>query len=153
MNWKQVLGAMMALIAPFGGQSQDIEWATDPWEVRFEPALYAPDAFVQQAFRSSPEWTVSAPAQAGWMVEADDQGMFPRRMYGPGVTMATGTTTEQAAEAWEWAFQSYGWNEAQLGPIHVAKGPKHVRAFAHQMLEGKPVLGTKLQAKFRGSSW
>ena len=152
MNWKQVLGAVMALIAPFGGQSQDIEWATDPWEVRFEPALYAPDAFVQQAFRSSPEWTVSAPAQAGWMVEADDQGMFPRRMYGPGVTMATGTTTEQAAEAWEWAFQTYGWNEAQLGPVHVAKGPKHVRAFAHQVLEDKPVLGTKLQAKFRGSS-
>ena len=45
---------------------------------------------------------------------------------------------------------SFGFLGDDLGEVRVARGSKHDRVFATQELAGLPVLGAKLQAKFRG---
>ena len=45
---------------------------------------------------------------------------------------------------------SFGFLGDDLGEVRVARGSKHDRVFATQELDGLPVLGAKLQAKFRG---
>lgn len=132
------------------GWSQTPEFVQDPWEVRLPADLEPLNDRVQKTFRTHTAWMTSEPAVAGWSVLAHKNRMLPSRMWGQGVTFDGSSVEERALQAWSWALGDFGWEDAQLGPLQVAKGPKHQRVFAQQMLEGLPVLGSKFQAKFHG---
>ena len=132
--------------------AQSPEFVSDPWEVRLSSESGGPAASTQRAFRESQPWMTSGPAEAGWMVLAHEDRAWPARSWGAGVAFAEPSPEEKALAAWEWALAEFGFNSNDLGDLHVARGAKHERVFASQMLEGLPVLGSKLQAKFHGDA-
>lgn len=130
--------------------AQTPEFVHDPWEVRLPSDLKPVDRDVQRLFREENSWQTSGPASAGWSVLAHDDRILPSRMWGKGIPFGDNDIEDRALQAWAWALGDYGWSQDELGDIHVAKGSKHQRVFASQLLEGLPVLGSKLQAKFNG---
>lgn len=132
----------------------------DPWEVRLPHGTLVPSADAQRAFRDGSVWHQSPAAQEGWRVQAHENRVVPARMYGPGVLLPGDSPESRAVAAWDWALGTFGFLGSDLGDVRVARGSKHDRVFATQHLAGLPVLGAKLQAKFRddrlvmvGSDW
>ena len=58
----------------------------------------------------------------------------------------------KSVEAWQWALGDFGWDASQWSELRIAKGSKHLRVFAEQEIQGWPVLGSKVQAKFHDAS-
>ena len=152
MNMRTLLFAALGMLVWLNGQSQDVEFAYDPWEVRWQSTVYHPDVARQQGLREASAWQNAAPAAEGWMVEFHEDQALPLRMFGHGVTFNDASPEAKALSAWQWALGSFGWEAGQTGDLHVAKGSKHTRVFAQQTVQGKLVLGTKLQAKFHGAN-
>ena len=71
---------------------------------------------------------------------------------GAGIGFAGPDVETRALEAWQWALGDFGWDASQLSDLRVAKGSKHLRVFAEQEVQGWPVLGSKVQAKFHDAS-
>lgn len=131
------------------GQSPD--FVQDPWEIRLQADLDPVKEDVQREFRNQASWLESEPAAAGWMVVGHEDRVMPARMWGAGVAFQEDDFSQRALQAWAWALEGHGWSDDLVGEVHVAKGGKHQRAFATQILAGLPVLGSKLQAKFHGN--
>jgi hypothetical protein len=129
-------------------RAQNPEFVSDPWEVRMVSAPSELDADAQRLFRHGTTWMASNPAAADWQVVKHLDRNQPSRMWGAGQAFDSPDTESRALEAWTWALEGFGWNSDVVGDIHVARGAKHERAFASQVLEGWPVLGSKFQAKF-----
>ncbi|HCC64506.1 MAG TPA: hypothetical protein DEP62_04765, partial [Flavobacteriales bacterium] len=100
--------------------------------------------------RDGSVWHQTEAAQAGWRVQAHENRVVPARLYGPGVVLPGDSPESRALAAWEWTLGGFGFSGDALGEVRVARGSKHDRVFATQELDGLPVLGAKLQAKFRG---
>ncbi|MGB2228597.1 MAG: hypothetical protein ACPHZB_03645, partial [Flavobacteriales bacterium] len=130
--------------------AQNPEFNGDPWEVRLPQGTLTPSDAAQRAFRDGSVWHQTAAAEAGWRVQAHEDRALPARMYGPGVVLSGDSPESRALAAWDWALGSFGFVGDDLGEVRVARGSKHDRVFATQELDGLPVLGAKLQAKFRG---
>ena len=139
--------ATFALALPFANLAQSIEYVSDPWEVKVRERWKAPDQSAQRTFRDVAEWQGSWPHLEGWQVIAQEETQCPSRMWGPGVLMEG---EGRAMTAWSWALGSFGWNADMIGDVNWVEGSKHDRAFARQMIDGLPVLGSMFQAKFRG---
>ena len=153
------LFSAMAFVLPESA-AQNPEFNGDPWEVRLAQGPQALSDVAQRAFRDGSVWHQTPAAQAGWRVQAHENRVMPARMYGPGQVLAGDSPQSKALAAWDWALGSFGFNSDDLGDVRTARGSKHDRVFATQQLEGLPVLGAKLQAKFRsdrlvmvGSDW
>ena len=130
--------------------SQDLEFAVDPWEVRISTSQVGPTSDRQEMFRQDERWLTSDPALMDWVVVAHEDQHVPSRMWGAGISIEAATPEERAIQAWEWGLSNFGWDPSQIGETTVAKGSKHERVFAKQLLDGLPVIGSKLQAKFSG---
>ena len=130
--------------------AQNPEFNGDPWEIRLTQGVLAPSDDAQRAFRDGSVWRQTEVAQAGWRVQAHENRVVPARLYGPGVVLPGDSPESRALAAWEWALGGFGFSGDALGEVRVARGSKHDRVFATQELDGLPVLGAKLQAKFRG---
>ena len=116
----------------------------------FPKGRWTPSDDAQRAFRDGSVWHQTEAAQAGWRVQAHENRVVPARMYGPGLVLPGDSPESRALAAWDWALGSFGFLGDDLGEVRVARGSKHDRVFATQELDGLPVLGAKLQAKFRG---
>ena len=140
----------LALLAPITTSAQSVEFVSDPWEVKVQERWTAPDRALQRAFREGVTWQASMPHLQGWQVIADEETQRPSRMWGAGVPME-GQGEDRAMSAWSWALGSFGWNAETVGDVTLVEGSKHHRAFAQQVVNGLPVLGSMFQAKFRGN--
>ena len=129
-------------------RAQTPEFVSDPWEVRLVSIPSELDADAQRLFRHGASWMSSNPAAADWKVIKHVDRNLPSRLWGAGQAFDSPDTESRALDAWTWALEGFGWEPAVVGDIHVARGAKHERAFASQVLEGWPVLGSKFQAKF-----
>ena len=128
--------------------AQNPEFTYDPWEVQ----LVAPgqvDRASQRLTREAMNWSAGQAAASGWQVLCHVDRALPARMWGPGVVFEDASPEVCALQAWDWALSTFHWDASQMGPLHVAKGQKHLRVFGTQTFEGLPVLGSKFQAKFK----
>ena len=151
MKWMLPFGVLTLWVGSMAEvNAQNPADATDPWEVRLVDRPVAVDGEVQRAYRQSLPWTSSEAHAAGWRVQAHEDRATASRLYGPGHPMTSQNLEDRAAEAWAWGLSADGWQQEILGEVTIAHGSKHDRAFARQMLDGSPVLGSRFQAKFHG---
>ena len=121
--------------------------AVDPWEIRWDAGGPATKNS-QRSFRSGAPWSTSPASEAGWVIQAHADRSLPARLWGPGQSMPGQNVQEKAIEAWGWALGPFGWDPTCLGELRQARSSKHHRVFCEQLLDGQPVLGSKLVAKF-----
>ena len=151
MKWMLPFGVLTLWVGSMAEvNAQNPADATDPWEVRLVDRPVAVDGEVQRAYRQSLPWTSSEAHAAGWRVQAHEDRAIASRLFGPGHPMTSQNLEDRAAEAWAWGLSADGWQQEVLGEVTIAHGSKHDRAFARQMLDGSPVLGSRFQAKFHG---
>lgn len=132
--------------------AQTPEFVQDPWEVRLPNAAISADAESQRTMRQQPFWVNSEPASSGWLVVMHEDRESPARMWGPGQPFSQPDMESRALAAWSWSLSTLGWSPEALGEMSVARGAKHQRVFAQQVLAGLPVLTSKFQAKFHDES-
>ena len=140
---------ILALAIPGAVQAQSIEFVSDPWEVKLKGRESTPHRAAQRAFREGSAWQSSMPNLSGWQVIAQEETMLPSRMWGAGIEL-DGDGEDKAMAAWAWALDAFHWSQDVVDGVTWVEGPKHDRAFARQMLDGRPVLGSMFQAKFHG---
>jgi len=138
----------LSLLIPGLVWTQDIEFVQDLWEVRLPSTTYHVDVDHQSTFRGLPQWADRAEPWSDWQVVAQQDRLIPARMWGPGVVVEGSSDEARAQEAWAILLGPFGLSSDDVTDVRVAKGSKHVRVLGQQQLEGLPVLGSKLQAKF-----
>ena len=119
--------------------AQTPEFVQDPWEVRLPHAAISADAESQRTMRQQPFWVNSEPASSGWLVVMHEDRESPARMWGPGQPFSQPDMESRALAAWSWSLSTLGWSPEALGEMSVARGAKHQRVFAQQVLAGLPV--------------
>ena len=129
--------------------AQNPEFNGDPWEIRLPQGALTPSDEAQRAFRDGSVWHQTEAAQAGWRVQAHENRVCLRACtdLACAVRRLARISRPCGLGLGAWRFWLSG---DALGEVRVARGSKHDRVFATQELDGLPVLGAKLQAKFRG---
>ena len=127
---------ILALAMPGAAQAQSIEFVSDPWEVKLKGRGSTPHRAAQRAFREGGAWQSSMPNLSGWQVIAQEETMLPSRMWGAGIEF-DGDGEDKAMAAWAWALDAFHWSQDVVDGVTWVEGPKHDRAFARQMLDGR----------------
>ena len=138
----------LAQLAPLAAQTELVTFR-DPHEVRLERHTPAPDAASQRLLREASAWPAYAAAHAGWRSVMDPATGLPHRAFGPGQTFPG---ADPAARTQAWASEvlpAFGIPTAQAWRVAPGAG-RHVRVFADQTVDGIPVIGGSLHAKWDG---
>ncbi|MGA1374605.1 MAG: hypothetical protein ACO3YQ_07355, partial [Flavobacteriales bacterium] len=142
------LPVLLTAAAPLAAQTEFVS-ARDPHEIRIPRATPAPDADSQRELREASAWPVFAAQQPGWRAIMDPATGLPHRAFGPGLVYA-GADALARTEAWAAAvLPDFGIPSAQAWRVAPGAG-RHVRVLADQTVDGIPVIGSLLLAKWDG---
>ena len=142
------LPVLLTAAAPLAAQTEFVS-ARDPHEIRIPRATPAPDADSQRELREASAWPVFAAQQPGWRAVMDPATGLPHRAFGPGLDYA-GADPLSRTEAWAAeVLPEFGIPSAQAWRLAPGAG-RHVRVLADQTVDGIPVIGGSLLAKWDG---
>ena len=131
---------LLALCVQGQAQWSDPTVSVDPHEVRLTPTWNDPDPDMQSRLRGAPFWSGFSAEHPRWQVQFDPSTGTVHRAFGPAIDTedAPGWLAAQVNAA-GWDVQTGEWREVAMG--------KHTLFRAHQVANGRRVLGTEFVVK------